>query len=337
MNVPAHAGPMRPLERCVFVAVFTLMAALAVAIPFTATTSRGHLLLAGPSSATAPGAVAAGLSGSHAVQANADVKAGSRSGAAKAIGRPGSPAGSGHSAAAPARLDALLAAALRPVLSGETGQLAVGVIDLSTGASATYDAEVSFRAGGIVSADILAALLLQHQQAGTPVSDHEAELAADMIENGSDAAAAELWNAVGGASGITAANATLKLDHTAPEPGADWTLTRTTAADQLQLLADLAGAGSPLAAAARDYALGLMVDVTAGQRWGVTAAASKGTAGAVADGWILGRGWVVNSIGVVQRHAHELLVVVLSNHDASQAPAISTVQAAAVAAANVVG
>ena len=324
MNVPAHAGPMRPLERCVFVAVFTLMAALAVAIPFTATTSRGHLLLAGPSSATAPGAVAAGLNGSHAVQANADVKA-------------GSPAGSGHSAAAPARLDAQLAAALRPVLSGETGQLAVGVIDLSTGASAMYDAEESFRAGGIVAADILAALLLQHQQARTPVSDHEAELAADMIENGSDAAAAELWNAVGGASGITAANATLKLDHTAPEPGADWTATKTTAADQLQLLADLAGAGSPLAAAARDYALGLMVDVTAGQRWGVTAAASKGTAGAVADGWVLGRDWVVNSIGVVQRHAHELLVVVLSNHDASQAPAISTVQAAAVAAANVVG
>jgi hypothetical protein len=337
VTVPAHAGPMRPLERCVFVLVFTLMAALAVAIPITATTSRGHLLFAGPSSATAPGAQTVALSGQQEVQGTAVLRAGSRSKSAGDVGKASGAARSGHRATASPRLDAQLAAALRPVLSGETGQLAVGVADLSTGVTATYDAGVSFRAAGIAATDILATLLLQHQRARTPVTDHEAELAADMMENSSGSAAAALWNTVGGASGIASANAALKLNHTAPAAGADWTLTMTTVSDQLRLLSDLAGAGSPLAPAARDYALGLMADGTGSQRWGVLAAAGKGSAGAVSDGSQLGWGWVVNSIGVLQRHGHELLVVVLSSHDAAPAPAVSMVQAAAVAAADVVG
>ena len=336
MNAPAHAGRLHPLDRCIFMVVFALMIGFAAVVPFTATTSRGHLLLAGPSSATGQRPVVAELSKPQAVQ----------SGAVAAGGTPRTHAKTRHDGAAhallpsppaSAPLDAQLASALGPVLGGDTGQLAVGVVDLSTGASATYDAAGSFRAAGIAEADILAALLLQHQQRGTPVSDHEAELAADMIENGSDSATSALWNVVGGASGIRTANAALKLSNTAPLAGGDWTLTRTTVADQLQLLADLAGTASPLSPAARDYALGLMADASAGQRWGVAAAASRGTTGAVDNGSLIGRGWVVNSIGVVQRHGHMLLVVVLSTQNAVWASAVSAAQAAAVAAANVVG
>ncbi|HXW88586.1 MAG TPA: hypothetical protein VEJ42_10015 [Streptosporangiaceae bacterium] len=330
--MPEHAGRLRPLERCVFTAVFALMASFVVVMAFMATTSRWHLLLTGPSVGTRT--VAAGLSRPQPVEAP---DAGLTAGAA----RPGQ-SDSGASAARHPNgatgqaLDARLAAALRPVLGRYAGRLAVGVIDLRTGATASYDGGVPIRGGGVVVADILATLLLQHQQAGTPVSNREAELAAAMIENGSTPAATQLWSMVGGAAGLAAANATLKLHGTIPAPG-DWTWTRTTVADQLQLLADLVEPSSPLRSAARDYALGLMADAVAGDRWGVPAAASAGTAEAGTDGKLVGPAWVVGSIGVIQRDGDVLLVAVLSDRNPAEAPAVTAVQAAAVAAAGVVG
>ena len=201
---------------------------------------------------------------------------------------------------------------------------------------ATFDADVPIRGGGVVAADILAALLLQHQVAGTPVTDHEAELAADMIQNGSGSATAQLWSIVGGGPAMAAANETLKLRDTTLAPGADWTRTKTTVADQLQLLTDLTGPSSPLDAAARDYALGLMASVEADQHWGVLAAASGHDAGAVANGSLEGPLWVIGSIGVIQRAGHDLLVAVLSDHNTAERAAVLAAQTAAVAAARVV-
>lgn len=329
--MPEHAGRLRPLERCVFTVVFALMASFVVVMAFMATTSRWHLLLTGPSVGT--GTVAAGLSRPQPVEAP---DAGLTAGAARP-GHRGSSASARHPNEATGQaLDARLAAALRPVLGTDAGRLAVGVIDLRTGATASYDGGVPIRGGGVVTADILATLLLQHQQAGTRVSDREAELAAAMIENGSTPAAAQLWSMVGGAAGLAAANATLKLHGTIPAPS-DWTWTRTTVADQLQLLADFVEPRSPLRSAARDYALGLMADAAAGQRWGVPAAASAGTAEAGMNGKLVGPAWVVGSIGVIQRNGDVLLVAVLSDRNPAEAPAVTAVQAAAIAAAGIVG
>ena len=70
-----------------------------------------------------------------------------------------------------ARLDALLAAALRHGAARRTpAQVAVGVIDLTTGQQALYHAAAHFRAASILTADILAALLFRHQQAGTTLT-----------------------------------------------------------------------------------------------------------------------------------------------------------------------
>lgn len=315
-----------------FTLVFALMAGFVVAVAFMATTSRGHVLLTGPSVAPP---IAAGLSHQQVGQGSAG-----RSTAAKQT-RSGdvTSRGGGDAAGKTARvhqLDARLAAALRPVLGAHPGRLAVGVVDLRTGTTVTYDAGEPIRGGGVVTADILAALLLQHQQAGTPVSDREAELAASMIENGSDPAATQLWTLVGGAGGLAKANATLKLRGTIPAPG-DWTWTSTTVADQLQLLADFVEPSSPLRASARDYALGLMADAGPGQRWGVLAAASAHTAGAVNNAELHGPAWVIGSIGVIQRNGDELLVAVLSDRNPAQVPAVTAVQTAALKAVGLVG
>src|SRR5215475_5774572 len=185
------------------------MLSFVVLVAFMATTTRGHLLLTGPSVAGLP--VAAGLKGS-AVQAPTNSTGPARSPRAHR-------AGSGQ-APSPQKLSAVLADALQPVLGTDPGQLAVGVIDLSSGAAATYNAGAAIRGGGIVTTDILATLLLQHQHARTQLSNHEAELAAEMIENDSTAAANQLWTIIGGAAGLAAANVTLKLRDTSLMPGA---------------------------------------------------------------------------------------------------------------------
>lgn len=325
--MPAHAGRLRPVERCVFTVVFATMASFVVLVAFMASTTRGHLLLTGPSVAQPP--VAAGLT----IRAARGGTVTSRPQA----GHAGSgKAGTLLAGAEAQRLDAQLAGALQPVLGGDPGQLAVGVIDVSSGATATFDATVPIRGGAIVTTDILAALLLMHQEAGTPVSNRQAELAADMMAGDSASATSQLWDIVGGAGGLAAANAALKLRDTTLAPGGSWMLTKTTVADQLQLLADLTTAESPLKSAARDYALGLMANVAAAHPWGVLAAGSPGAPGAIVDGSLLGPRWVIGSIGVVERHGHELLIAVLSDRNPAEAPAVSAARAAVVAAASVV-
>jgi hypothetical protein len=321
--VPAHAGRLRPLERCIFTVVFAVMASFVALLAFMATTTQGHLL-AGRS--VTPN----GLSGPTVQGANVNSGAGQSSRTHSAGSQPRGPAPS------PEKLSAALAEAMRPVAGADPGRLAVGVVDLNSGAAATYNAGTVIRGGRVVTADILATLLLQHQRTGTRLSDHEAELAVAMIENDSIAAANQLWTIIGGAPGLAAANVTLKLRDTSFAPGADWTWTKTTVADQLQLLADIAAQHSPLDSASRDYALGLMTNVTIPQSWGVLAAATTGTPGAVANGWLLGPRWVIGSIGVIQRHGHELLVAVLSDHNPAEGPAVSAARAAVLAAASAV-
>jgi hypothetical protein len=331
--VPAHAGRLRPLERCVFTLVFAVMGGFVVAMAFMATTSQGHLLLTGPS--VTPRTVEAG-----AKSETASGETVNRSTAAQKAQPHHATTSAGREAAArnasAQQRDARLAAELRPVLGEDPGRLAVGVIDLKTGATASYNADQAIRGGDVVTTDILAAMLLKHQQAGTPISSREAQLAADMIENGSVQAATQLWNLDGGAPGLAAANSTLKLRGTVPAPG-DWTWTSTTVADQLQLLADLVEPGSPLHSAARDYALGLMSDSAAGQQWGVLAGASAHTAAAVNDGKLVGPAWVVGSIGVIQHKGNELLVAVLSDRNPAEVPTLTAVQAAVLKAVGIVG
>ena len=318
--MPAHAGRLRPLERCIFTLVFALMASFVVLVAFMATTTRGHLLLAGP-------AVAAELT----VQAPA-----SGSGPAGPVRTHGEHSQPRGQVPTPLVLSAALAGALRPVVGTDPGQLAVGVVDLNSGAAAAYDADAPIRGGAIVATDILAALLLQHQQAGAPLSDHDAQLAADMIENDSTTAANQLWTVIGGAPGLATANATLKLRDTSVAAGESWTWAKTTVADQLQLLADIAGPRSPLDSASRDYALGLMTSVAVQQPWGVLAAATTGMPGAISDGSLLGPRWVIGSIGVIQRDGHELLIAVLSDRNPAEGPAVSAARAAVLAAASTV-
>jgi hypothetical protein len=265
-------------------------------------------------------------------------------------GAPTSAAASARATASPAAAsDAAATAAARvraaiDALPG-TGDLAVAVTDLDgDGADAGTAYDTSDEAGNtydtasIVKVDILAALLLRHQDAGTHLTDAERGLATAMIERSDNDAATALWDTVGGAAGLAAANRTLGLTATDGGAGELWGLTQTTPGDQLTLLRAVFGDGdaSPLSTASRAYVRSLMGAVTAGQRWGVSAADSDDAGFALKNGWLQRTAtglWDINSIGEVTYRGHRLLIAVLSSAQPTEAAGITLAESAARAAA----
>ena len=312
-RVGAHAGRLHPSEQLVFAMVFAVMAGFVVVITMSALRSQVNSLL-----------------GSRAAAAGSQTEAVGSGGTMLPVDGPsvGSPAIQPVSP----RLNALLAAAIGPVQSAHPGRLAVGVIDETTGQQARYASTQRFSSGSIVTADILAALLIRHERAGTQLTSEQAVLATAM-EHGSASAATALWREIGRGNGLASANRRLKLTQTIPGPGVQLNQTRTTVADQLQLLIDLTSSRSPLSVADRDYVLRLLSDPGSGPRWG---AAAAGESNAVQGGQLPdGPLWVTNSLGIVEHTGHVLLVVVLSSGSGSQAAGVSLVSDAAIAAANV--
>jgi hypothetical protein len=305
-------------ERLAFVTMFTVMAVFVV----------GLTVLAAKTGAGTGLPLVAGSSRTE------TARQGDQSGHHGGSGKQAAATRAGTWSAQPSEaLNARLTAAVRVALGTRAARLSVGVADLATGAEALYRPREQYHAGGITGADILAALLYQHQSARTPIRSKDFGLAAKMIENGSRTATTSLWQAIGRGAGLATANRALGLSNTIPGPGSDWRLTGTTVADQLQLLAGLAATQSALKAAGRAYELDLMIRAAAARRWDVPATARLGTSYAVT-----GRRqedpprFVINSLSIIEHAGHELLVVVLSRNWPTQAAGRSAVRAAAVAA-----
>jgi hypothetical protein len=234
--------------------------------------------------------------------------------------------------------DALLADAMASVAVADGADVSVAVLDLDSGESASYG-DGTFDTASVVKVDILAALLLQAQDAGRGLTATEKAYATAMIENSDNASASALWRAIGQADGLGAANERFGLTDTEGGDGALWGLTQTTAADQLTLLGQVFGndAESELGEASRTYLQGLMGRIAAGQHWGVSAAAD-GSKWALKNGWLPRSTtglWDINSIGRVSVDGHDYLVAVLSDGNATKAKGISLVEAAAQAAVSV--
>lgn len=241
--------------------------------------------------------------------------------------------GSGSGSGSVVDRDTLLAEAMASVTVPEAAAVSVAVLDMESGRSAVHGTG-AFDTASIVKVDILAALLLQAQDAGRQLTAPEKAYATAMIENSDNASATALWNSIGGAAGLDAANLRFGLTGTRGGDGALWGLTRTTAADQLTLLRQIFGTSSKLSGASRTYVQGLMGQIAAGQGWGVSAAAD-GSAWALKNGWLPRTAtglWDVNSIGRVTSGGHDYLVAVLSDGNGTRAEGIALVEAAARAA-----
>jgi beta-lactamase class A len=224
-------------------------------------------------------------------------------------------------------------ARLDQVIAGARGSVAVVVLDLISGA--TLSAGVTghgFVSASIAKVDILAALLLQTQDAGTHLTSWQRLLATSMIERSDNGAADTLYRQSGSDRGINTANRRMGLTHTTAH-GTHWGLTTTTVADQLQLLRQVFTNHSALLAPSRDYFQSLMSRVESDQAWGVSAATDDGRF-ALKNGWLPrpDGSWVVNSVGRVDQHGRSLLIAALSEDNTSWAAGIHLLASAAASA-----
>jgi beta-lactamase class A len=245
-------------------------------------------------------------------------------------------------AAATARAQAAFSSTVSAYLDTRSGNVGVMAVDVGTGVVISSGAHTASFTASIVKLDILAALLLQRQDAGRLPTASEQALARRMITESDNAAASALWQRIGGASGLVKVNRRLGLRETVPGSRSLWGLTSTTAADQLRLLTVVTGYGGVLAevgvagnvgvlgAAQRSYAVRLMEQVDDEQAWGVSAAAGDDDT-ALKNGWLPHSGdgyrWLVNSIGRVRTaNGSTVLVAVLSRRSPSFSHGVTTVE-----------
>lgn len=90
----------------------------------------------------------------------------------------------------------MLATALAEVAVEGGAAVAVAVLDVTSGDSAGYG-DARFETASIVKLNILAALLLQAQDAGRQLTAREKAQASVMIRDCDNVSATELWNATG--------------------------------------------------------------------------------------------------------------------------------------------
>ncbi len=228
----------------------------------------------------------------------------------------------------------LLAAAVAPLVRDDDDHVAVAVDDLSAGTLGSCRGGQEFVTASIVKVDILATLLYQSQQSGQPLTAGQQWLATTMIENSDNDSASALYDEVGGAAAIDAANRVFGLTETTVGTDGYWGLTTTTVDDQIRLLRLVFTRPSVLSAASQEYIQGLMGQVEADQQWGVPAAADAGTRFMVKNGWLPNPYlWEINSIGEVVHDHQRMLIAVLSDDNASEYSGISLVETVAKAAA----
>ncbi|SOD75176.1 beta-lactamase class A [Jatrophihabitans sp. GAS493] len=211
--------------------------------------------------------------------------------------------------------------------------VSVAALNLSTGASFRYGSTSGMVEGSIVKLDILLSGLADEDG----LSSYQRSNAVPMIENSDNGAADSLFRSIGGNATMNAANKRFGLTSTDLDGSGQWGLSTTSAADQILLLKQLTGASSVLSAKEKSYALGLMSDVEKDQRWGVGAAADKGSSFVNKNGWLNvdndGGLWLTNSNGIITVDGQKVLLSVLTQHNRSFGAGVSLVEALAKASA----
>ena len=224
------------------------------------------------------------------------------------------------------------------------GAFSVAALSTKTGVRYSYGATGGMRAGSVIKLCILEALLLEHQDAHTHVTDAENKTATAMIEHSDNAATEALYDTIGERDGLVAAIRRLGMKSTIAGPSPNyWGLTVTSAPDYLAVLGNLVSA-APLSAYSRGYALDLIRHVESDQRWGVGVVADPHTTFANKNGWLAvdqdnpgGLGdhglWLVNSVGVLTVHHQRVLIAVFTQHGESFEDGVELVESLAKAIA----
>jgi len=219
---------------------------------------------------------------------------------------------------------------MRAYVSTRSGVVTAAVEDLQTDQTWTWDPGAREQTGSIMKVDILETLLRQAEVSHIPLDSDEASLVQGMIENSNNDDAQDLWNIVGGSTGVGAYDAKAGLSQTVPNTEGYWGESTTSALDQIRLLRELVMKHTLLDAASQRYELGLMEHVEADQAWGISAGVPSTVNIALKNGWLpltTDTDWEVNSIGRVQGQGRSYLIAILTAHDPSESYGITTIEA----------
>jgi hypothetical protein len=228
-----------------------------------------------------------------------------------------------------AQLRAQATARIATLLAHEPNDAAsYAALDTKTGAGFSGGTTSGMWTASAYKLFLLETLLLR----GSSYNDSDATAA---IENSDNAAGYRLFLDAGTQSGMAGAFQSFGMTHTTPG-ASDPTFTTTGAPDCITLLKNLVDSG-PFSKSQRDYVLGLMRNVESDQRWGVGAAADKGTDFANKNGWLsidndnepgeTDNGlWAVTSLGVLTVGGDQVLMAVLTKHQPDMATGVHLVE-----------
>jgi beta-lactamase class A len=208
--------------------------------------------------------------------------------------------------------------ALADYVAEQRGNVSIAVYDRKTGLSISVGGKADYQTASVVKVDIVAALMLQHQANGTSLTAQEKQWAHDALTRSDNDGATNMYAAIGGADGLTAANKKLGLVNT--EPSASWGMTTTTVDDQVRLLRSVSSAAGPLSAENRQLLQGWMANVIPSQYFGVPSGeTSAAKAVYVKVGWVdlddeAGL-YATHSVGRIVESDHDWLIAVLSDHN----------------------
>jgi beta-lactamase class A len=204
------------------------------------------------------------------------------------------------------------------------------VFDSLSGRSVTLHGSLIAYTASTVKVPILFAALAASRNGNTAARAALSAHAAAMIKHSDNSATTAIWRSIGGTRPVLALTGRLGLASTtsAPQLYLPWDGVRTTSKDLAQLMVAMMHAKSPLTAADARYAVSLMGAVQKDQAWGVSAGVPAGDRVVLKNGWVPvpGRGWTVNSMGVISHGGHYYCVAITATRQASMAAGIRAVE-----------
>ncbi|MDR3189732.1 MAG: class A beta-lactamase-related serine hydrolase [Lactobacillaceae bacterium] len=213
-------------------------------------------------------------------------------------------------------------------LATTASPVAIAVFDNKTGITTTYtnDKNTKYYMASTVKVSILAGLLYQKTLDNEDLSDYEASLAQNMIENSDNDAATALLEAEGGRTKQAALFDYLEMAKTKMPPDS-WGYTTTTPADQLKLLNAIYYPNELLATDSREYIADLMGNVADSQAWGISAGATADTDVQIKNGWLEDdAGWIINSMGHIKNDQADYTIAVFTNQNETEDTGIDTIE-----------
>jgi Ca2+-binding RTX toxin-like protein len=203
------------------------------------------------------------------------------------------------------------------------------VYDVRTGCTYDLHRGVVLTTASVHKIEILAGVLLEAQNENRALTTWEWDRVRPMITESANTEASQLRAAIGGSTRMRELDDLFGMDDTvARDP---WGITATTAADQVQLLRHaFLNVDGLFTTYSLDVFADTMGSVTGSQRWGVAAGVPHSWSVALKNGFYpaTGRGWRINSSGVVSERSGEVayLVTILSEGWPAMSPGIDAVE-----------